>query len=184
MKNAWVLEKWPRFRGCTPNPITLHEFAQFLGCESSTLLNLPLCMNLPRYGVCDALPQPHPCLRTCISFTHFSLGPSAPSPLGPVLPTLRSHLYCCSYAMKPDGRRANHIIVEESWPYRKATLIISVKLQPNVTHSQLGVVSVRNRISRLKKRCIIKPIWRIMHFVDQQTINAWWIRPLMLSNFT
>ena len=32
LKNAWVLENWPRFRGCTPNPTHLHEFAQFLGC--------------------------------------------------------------------------------------------------------------------------------------------------------
>ena len=82
----------------------------------------------------DALPHPHPCLRTCIPFTHFSLGPSlkkmgVPPPppphthtLGPALPTLRSHLYCCSHAMKPDGRRANHIIVEKSRPNRKETL--------------------------------------------------------------
>ena len=56
-------------------------------------------------------------------------------------------------------------------------MILTVKLQPNVIHSQLDVISVRNRISRLKKLCLIKPIWRIRHFVDQQTINAWWIRP-------
>ena len=87
------------------------------------------------------------------------------------------HLYYCSYAMKPDGRRANLIIVEKSWPNRKETLIISVKLQPNAIHSQLGVISVRNRISRLKKLCRIKPIWRIRHFVDQQTNDAWRIRP-------
>ena len=62
--------------------------------------------------------------------------------------------------MKPDGRRANHnvVIVEKSWPNRIETLIISVKLQPNVIRSQLGVISVRNRISRLKKLCIIKPM--------------------------
>ena len=124
VKNAWVLENWPRFRGCTPT--------------------LPLCMNLPSS-------------------------------------TLRFHLYCCSYAMKPDGRRVNHTIVQKAWPNRtcKETLIISVKLQPNVIHSQLGVISVRNRISRLKKLWIIKPLSRIRHFVDQQIINAWWIRPRM-----
>ena len=94
-----------------------------------------------------------------------------PPSLGPVLPTLRSHLYCCSYAMKPDGRRANQIIVEKSWPNRKETLIIPIKLEPNVIHSQLGVISVRNMITRLKKLCIFKPIWRIRYFVDQQTIN-------------
>ena len=141
-------------------------------------------MNLPRYGGCDALPHPHSCLRTCIPFTHFSLGPSlkklgVPPPLGPALPMFRSHLYCCSYAMKPDGRRANHITVEKSWPNRKGTLIISVTLQPNVIHGQLGVISVRNRISRLKQLCIFEPIWKIRHFVDQQTINAWRIRPRM-----
>ena len=32
-ENAWVLENWPRFRGCPSNPPPLHEFAQFLGCE-------------------------------------------------------------------------------------------------------------------------------------------------------
>ena len=73
--------------------------------------------------------------------------------------------------MKPDRRRANHIIVEKSWPNRTETLMISVKLQADVIHSQLGVISVRNRISRLIKLCIIKPIYRIRHFVDQQTIN-------------
>ena len=139
-------------------------------------------MNLPRYGVRDALPHSHPCLRTSIPFTHFFImtqfkkwvchpHPPPPYPLGQSLPTLRSHLYCCSYAMKPDGRRTNHTIVEKSWPNRKEALIISVKLQPNLIHSHLGVISVRNRISRLKKLCIIKPIWRIKHFVDQQTIN-------------
>ena len=141
-----------------PNPTPLHEFAQFLGCEPPTLLKPASCMNFPGYVVCDALPHPHP----CIPFTHFSLGLSlkklgVPQPsLGPALPTLRSHLYCCSYAMKPDGRRANHIIEKKPWPNRKETLIISVKSQPNVIHSQLGVISVRNRISRLKKLCIIK----------------------------
>ena len=97
-------------------PASLQEFTQVWGmwCTSSS----------------------QPCLRTCIPFTHFSLGPSLKNwvcplpPLGPALPTLRSHLYCCSYAMKPDGRRANHIIVENSWLNRKETLIISVKLQP------------------------------------------------------
>ena len=79
VKNAWVLENLPRFRGCTPNPIPLHEFAPFLGCETPPpppCWNLPLCINIPRYGVCDALPHPHPCFRSCIPFTHFSLGPS------------------------------------------------------------------------------------------------------------
>ena len=134
-------------------------------------------MNLLRHGVCDAFPHAQPCLLTCIPFTHFSLGRSlkngcaSPPTLGPALPTLRSHIYCCSYAMKPDRRGANHIIVEKSWYNRKETLMISVKLQPNVIHSQQGVINVRNRISRLKKLCIIKPIWRIRHFVDQQTIN-------------
>ena len=52
--------------------------------------------------------------------------------LSPALPTLRFHLYFCSYGMQSDGRRANHIIVEKSWPNRKDTLILSVKLQPNV----------------------------------------------------
>ena len=81
------------------------------------------------------------------------------------------HHYCCSYTMKPDGRVANHIIVEKSWPNGKETLIISMKLQPNIIHNQLGVISVRNRISRLKKVCIIKSIWRLRHSVDQQTIK-------------
>ena len=30
VKNACVLENWPRFRGCTPKPTLLHEFTQFL----------------------------------------------------------------------------------------------------------------------------------------------------------
>ena len=112
-----------------PNPMLLHEFAQFLGCETPpypTLLKPASLMNLPRYGIYDALPHPHPCLRTCIPFTHFSLEPSikengcAPPPhphkhtLGPALPLIRSHLYCFSYGMKPDGRRANRIKVEKS----------------------------------------------------------------------
>ena len=33
-----------------------------------------------------------------------------------------------------------------------------MKLQPNVIHSQLGMISVRNKISRLKKLCIINPV--------------------------
>ena len=73
-------------------------------------------MNVLRYGVCDALPLRHPYLR----FTHFSLGPSfkklgvPPSGSGPAyMPTLRFHLYCCSYVMKPDGCRANHIVIEK-----------------------------------------------------------------------
>ena len=107
-------KNWPRFRGCTPNPTPLHAFAQFLGCDPPPSPNT--CMNLTWYGVCDALLHPHPCLRTCIPFKHFSLGPRVlkmgvppPPTLGPALPTIRSHLYCCSYAMKPDGRRANPI---------------------------------------------------------------------------
>ena len=105
--------------------------------------------------------------------------PPRPRPcLGTALLTLRSHLYCCSYEMKPDGCRANHIIVEKLWPNLKETLIIiSVKLQPNVIHNQLSVISVWNRIPRLKKLCIIIP-----GILDQQTINAWWIRPRMPLN--
>ena len=34
VKNAWVLENLPSFRGYTPNSTPLHEFAQFLGCET------------------------------------------------------------------------------------------------------------------------------------------------------
>ena len=37
---------------------------------------------------------------------------------------------------------ANHIIVEKSWPIRKETFIISVKLQPNVIHNQLCVIKI------------------------------------------
>ena len=48
--------------------------------------------------------------------------PPPPHPPGPALPILRSHLYCCSYAMKPDGRRANQHIVEKSWPNRKKNI--------------------------------------------------------------
>ena len=177
VENAWGLENWPRFSGCTQTYPSAWISPVLRLWTPTPCLNLPLCMNLPRYGVCDALAHPQPCLRTCIPFTHFSLGPSlkkigvAPTHPAPppsrALPTLWSHLYCCSYAMKPDGRRANHTIVEKSWPNRKETLIIPAKLQPNAMHSQLGVISVRNRISRLKKRCIIKPIRWIRHFVDQ-----------------
>ena len=39
---------------------------------------------------------------------------------------------------------AEQITVEKSWPNRKETLIISVKLLPNVIHSKVGVISVRN----------------------------------------
>ena len=35
-----------------------------------------------------------------------------PSGSGPAY--IRSDFYCCNYALKPDGRRANHIIVEKS----------------------------------------------------------------------
>ena len=52
---------------------------------------------------------------------------------------------------------AEQIIVEKA-SNRKETLIISIKLQPNVIHSKVGVISVRNRISGHKKLCIIKPI--------------------------
>ena len=44
--------------------------------------------------------------------------------------------------MKPDGRRANHIIVEKLLPNCKETLTISLKLQPNVIYSELVVTSV------------------------------------------
>ena len=190
----------PGLEDATPNPTPLHEFPQFLGCDPPPsshpaktclfawiypgmgyvmhFLTPPLFTDLHNFyavffrtkfktnWVCHHQPSPPPAA-------------SPPHTLRPALPTLLSHLYCCSYAMKPDGRRTNHIIVEKSRPDRKETLIISVKLQPNLIHSQLGVISVRNRISRLKKLCIIKPIWRIRHFVDQQTVNAWWIRPRM-----
>ena len=123
-------------------------------------------MNLPRYGVCDALPHPYPCLRTCIPFTHFSLGPSSKqigsAPLPPPLwvrPCLHYDLIFIA------------AVAQWKMPMGKETLIITIKLHPNVIHSQLGMISVRNRISRLKKLCIIKPIWRIRHFVGQQTIN-------------
>ena len=135
-------------------------------------------MNLPRYGVCDALPHPHPCLRTCIRFIHFSLGPSlknigcAHTHLGPALPTLRSHIYWCS-KLRNETWWAPSKSYKTSWPNRKETLIISVKLQPNVINSKVGVISVRNRISRLKKLCIIKPIF----CRPTNTINAWRIRP-------
>ena len=135
-----VLSLWPPIppTHTLPKPAFLREFTQVWGMWCT-------------------------CLRTCIPFTHFSLGPSLqkwvcrtppprrphPPPLGTALPTMRSHLYCCSYAMKPDGCRANHIMVEKSWPNRKETLIISVKLQPNVIHNQLGVINLRNRIFRL-----------------------------------
>ena len=72
------LENWPRFRGCTPQPHPSARICQVLRLwpppPQPTLLNLPLCMNFPRYGVRDALPRP--CLRTCIPFTYFSLVPS------------------------------------------------------------------------------------------------------------
>ena len=53
---------------------------------------------------------------------------------------------------------AEQITVGKSIPNRKEKLIISVKLQSNIIHSKVGVISVRNRISRLKKFCIIKLI--------------------------
>ena len=66
-----------------------------------------------------------------------------PPPSVSALPTLhvRSHFYCCSYAMKPDGRRANHIIVEKSWPNSTETLIISVELQPNASSTWIRAAS-------------------------------------------
>ena len=135
-------------------------------------------MNLPRYGYVMR-PHPHPCLRTCIPFTHFSLGPSLKkwvvhphSGSGPahimissLLLQLRNETRCAP---------SNHIIVEKAWPNRKETLIISVKLQPNVIHSQLDVISVRNRIALLHQTYM-----KDKTCVDQQTINAWWIRPCM-----
>ena len=191
VKNAWVLENWPRFTGCTPNPTSLHEFAQFLGCDSpppphkhraKTCL---LAWIYPGIGyVMHFLPPPLFWLGTCILFTHFSLGPSlkkmdVPQPLW-VRPFLHYDLIFNATVMQCNPMGAEQIIsVEKSWPNRKETLIISVKIQPNVIHSQLGVISVRNRISRLKKLCIIKHLWRVRHFVDQQSITAWWMRPRM-----
>ena len=149
-------------------PASLREFTQVWGLWCTSTLPLLLTDLHTFYAFF---------IRT--QFKKIGCAPPHPPPLGPALPIFRSHLYCCSYAMKPDGRRANHIIVEKSWPNRKETLIISVTLQPNVIHGQLGVISVRNRISRLKQLCIFEPIWKIRHFVDQQTINAWRIRPRM-----
>ena len=115
-----------------------------------------LCMNLPRYGVCDALPHPYPAYL----FTHFSLGPSLKNWVcrHPTSGSGRSHLYCFNYAMKSDRRRANHIIEEKSWPNRKITLIIFIKLQPNVIHGLLGVISVRNRIQLVVFFCSSVPV--------------------------
>ena len=123
--SAWICQ----FLGCeTPllpallKPASLHGFTQVWGmwCTSSPP---PLLMDLYTFYVFLIRIQ----FKKKVDMTHH------PS-LGPALPTLRSHLYCCSYGMKHDGRRANHIIVEKenSWPNRKETLIISVKLQPNV----------------------------------------------------
>ena len=92
-------------------------------------------MNLPMHGVCDALPHPHlsygPAYLLRIRIFHKDLvfkkwvpPPHRPH-LGPALPTLRSHLYCCSYGIKPDWRRTNRIIEEKSRPNRKETLIIA-----------------------------------------------------------
>ena len=186
MKNAWGLENLSRFRGCTPNPTPLHEFAQFLGCETPHPHPAKTCLSAwiyPGLGYVMHFHTP-PLLTDLHTFyafffrTHFKKHWVCPPPLDPALPTLRPHIYWCSKLW--NETRAEQIIVEKSWPNRKETLIISVKLQPNVILSEVGVISVRNRISNLKKFCIIKPIWRIRHFVDQQTINAWRIRPCML----
>ena len=40
------------------------------------------------------------------------IGRVPPPSMCPALRILRSHFYCCSYAMKLDGRRTNRIIVE------------------------------------------------------------------------
>ena len=164
--SAWICPVLRLWTLILLEPACLHEFTQVWGmwCTSSPP---PLLTDL------------HTFYAFFIRTQFKKIGCVPPPPLGAALPTLRSQLYCWSCAMKPDGRRANHIIVEISWPNRKETLILSVKLQPNVIYSQLGVISVRNRISSLEKLSIIPPIWKIRHFVDQQKINAWWIRPRM-----
>ena len=166
--SAWTC---PLLRLWTPSPTHTHTHTH------TSYKNLPLCMNLPVYGYVMHFFTPIPAygpayFHAIFIRTQFKKWVCPHPTLGSSLLTLIFHLYCCSYAMKPDGRRAKHIIVEKSWPNRKETLIISVKLQPNIIHSRLGVISVRSRISRLKKLCIIKPIWRIRHFVDQQTTRV------------
>ena len=169
--SAWIC---PVLRLWTPTPIllkpaSLHEFTQVWGmwCTSSPP---PLFTALHTFYAFF--------IRT--QFKKKGYPPPPPPPPPRLGPALRSHLYCCSYAMKPDGRRANHIIVEKSWPNRKETLIISVKLQPNVIHSQLaGCDQCKKQDFKTQEALHHQPIWRIKHFVDHQTINAWWIRPRM-----
>ena len=115
MKNVWVLENLPRFRGCIPNPTPLHEFAQFLGCETPLPHPAITCLSAWIYpgimGYVMHFLTPHPCLRTCIPFTHFSLGPSLKNigcahPLW-VRPCLHYDLIfidAVSYGMKPEVR--------------------------------------------------------------------------------
>ena len=133
-------------------------------------------MSLPRYWVCDALPHSQTLLTDLHTFYAFFIRtqfkqtgwdpPPHPSGSGPAYDLIFIVAVTQWHLMGAEQ------IVEKSWPNRKETLKISIKLQPNVIHSQLGVINVRNRISRLKGLCIIKPIWRIRQFVDQQTINV------------
>ena len=182
VKNAWVLQNWHRFRGCTLNPTPLHEFAQFLGCDPPPRQHThpaKTCLSAWVYlgtGYVMHFLTPQPCLLTCIPFTHFSLGPSlnklGVTPLPHHSGSGPAYDLIFIVAVTQWHLMGAEQIVEKSWPNRKETLKISIKLQPNVIHSQLGVINVRNRISRLQELCIIKPIWRIKQFVDQQTINV------------
>ena len=182
------------------NPVSSEKRNGFLDIDpglGDAPPTLPLYMNLPSSYVVKHLPQPiHPA-KICISAwiypgmgyelhfltppllsdlyifyaffirTQFKKKVDVHPSLGPALPTLRSHLYCCNYAVNPMG--AEQII---SWHNRKKkTLTLSVTIQPNVIHSKLCVICVRNMISRLKKICISKSIWKLRHFVDQQTRN-------------
>ena len=95
VKKRTGLENWPRFRGWC----------------------LPLCMNFPSSKV--AKHNPHPA-KTCFHYDpvkkKMGVLPFPPPPWVWVFITIS--FYCCSYAMKHDGRRANHITVVITWHNR------------------------------------------------------------------
>ena len=122
VKNSWGLENWPRLRGCPPMlPLCMN----FLGCDTPHPLLKPASLHelTQVWGMwcTSSLPSLLTDLHTFYAFfimiqfkKNWVCTPH--SPLGPALPTLRSHFCCSSYAMKP-----NPMGIEQSYHSRKIT---------------------------------------------------------------